>query len=59
VGTGVATAHDNLDGWGVGVGVDHDLGDRLSARAEYCHSDLGSGSSFDRRQTLLEIAYHL
>lgn len=58
-GTSVTRDHDTFDGWSVGGGVERALTDRISARAEYRYSDLGSGNGkFDRHQALLGVAYH-
>lgn len=52
---GVLTGKDSHDGWMVGGGYEHALGDNLSTRVEYRYSDLGSG--FDRHQLLAGVAY--
>lgn len=50
---------DNLDGWQLGGGVEYAISDRISARAEYRYSDLGSnGGQFDRHQTLVGVSYN-
>lgn len=57
--TGPVTASDNLDGWQVGGGVEYAISDRISARAEYRYSDLGSnGGQYDRHQTLVGVSYN-
>lgn len=56
--TGPVTASDNLDGWQVGGGLEYAISDRISARAEYRFSDLGSnGGQYDRHQTLVGVSY--
>lgn len=50
---------DNLDGWQIGGGVEYAISDKISARAEYRYSDLGSnGGQFDRHQTLVGVSYN-
>lgn len=50
---------DNLDGWQVGGGLEYAISDRISARAEYRYSDLGSnGGQYDRHQTLIGVSYN-
>lgn len=57
--TGPVTASDNLDGWQVGGGLEYAISDRISARAEYRYSDLGSnGGQYDRHQTLVGVSYN-
>ena len=57
--TGPVTASDNLDGWQVGGGLEYAISDRISARAEYRFSDLGSnGGQYDRHQTLVGVSYN-
>jgi outer membrane immunogenic protein len=56
---GSVSSKDSYDGWMVGGGVEHALGDKLSTRLEYRYSDLGGGASkFDRHQLLLGVGYH-
>lgn len=55
---GALTASENRDGWLIGGGLEHALGDNVSARAEYRYSDLGEGNGkFDRHQALFGISY--
>lgn len=57
--TGPVTASDNLEGWQVGGGLEYALSDRISARAEYRYSDLGSnGGHYDRHQALVGVSYN-
>lgn len=57
--TGPVTASYNLDGWQVGGGLEYAITDRISARAEYRYSDLGSnGGQYDRHQTLVGVSYN-
>ena len=57
--TGPVTASDNLDGWQVGGGLEYAISDRISARAEYRYSDLGSnGGQYDRHQTIVGLSYN-
>lgn len=50
---------DNLDGWQLGGGLEYAISDRISARAEYRYSDLGSnGGQYDRHQTLVGVSYN-
>lgn len=56
---GPLTTSDNLDGWQVGGGLEYGISDRISARAEYRYSDLGSnGGQYDRHQTLVGVSYN-
>ncbi len=57
--TGPVTASDNLDGWQAGGGLEYAISDRITARAEYRYSDLGSnGGQYDRHQTLVGVSYN-
>lgn len=50
---------DTFDGWSVGGGVERAITDNVSARVEYRYSDLGGrGTSFERHQALVGVAYH-
>lgn len=50
---GPIVTSDNHDGWQVGGGLEYAISDRISTRAEYRYSDLGSnGGQYDRHQTL-------
>lgn len=56
---GPVTSQDNLDGWQVGGGLEYAISKRISARAEYRYSDLGSnGGQYDRHQTLVGVSYN-
>jgi outer membrane immunogenic protein len=56
---GPVTASENLDGWQLGGGLEYAITDRISARAEYRYSDLGSnGGQYDRHQTLVGVSYN-
>ena len=57
--SGQVRESDNLDGWQVGGGVEYDLTNHISARAEYRYSDLSqNGGQFDRHQGLFGISYN-
>lgn len=57
--TGPVRASDNLDGWQVGGGLEYAISERITARAEYRYSDLGSnGGQYDRHQTLVGVSYN-
>lgn len=55
---GALRGSTSLDGWVAGGGIEQGLSARVSARAEYRFSKLGSGDGkYDRHQALIGVAY--
>ena len=56
---GTQHASESRDGWLAGVGVEHMLTSRISARVEYRYADLGNGhGTYDRNEILTGVAFH-
>lgn len=53
-----AIVSSSLDGWHAGAGFEYSVGKHVNARLEYRYTDVGgSGSSYQRQQALVGLAY--